>query len=245
MFNLFKKSPQNGNVKNARRGVIKGKRRDKTLSHPAFKVLVALNVAGAIVAGYLYLNQEKEYLPATSVNESRYSAETSPQFTRQVSNTGKKEEKSNPGKTATPNFPVLRKQEPAIQQKAADKAVIPPPAASPEPVTKRTDPAAASVQKPSSSQLIVKDPAQQEKTESDQSNSRINENITYTVAGPQVYFYNKPDERTRRNAFINRWNKAVLKPLDEENGFVYIVYTNQWGQTSRGWMLKKFLKPLN
>jgi serine/threonine-protein kinase len=69
--------------------------------------------------------------------------------------------------------------------------------------------------------------------------------VSYTVTGPHVYFHNQPDESTRRNAFINRWNKAVLKPLDEKNGFVYIVYTNQWGQTSKGWMLKKHLTPLD
>ena len=251
MFNLFNKNPKDGNVKNARRGIIKGKRRDKTLSHPAFKLLVLLNVAGAIVAGYLYFNQEKQQLPTISEIEGSYSTETSTPFNRQVSNIRGRQTREKREKTATTNFPVLRKETLASKPKVAEKAVTPPavtaaPAVTvPVPVTKRIDPVAARVQKPATTQLMDKVPVPQEKIEAEQSNARINENITYTVAGPQVYFHNKPDERTRRNAFINRWNKAVLKPLNEENGFVYIVYTNQWGQTSKGWMLKKHLKPLN
>ncbi|MDB5196258.1 MAG: hypothetical protein JWP88_628 [Flaviaesturariibacter sp.] len=60
---------------------------------------------------------------------------------------------------------------------------------------------------------------------------------TYTVRS-KAFFHNEPDESTRRAAFINHWNKAVLKPLDEKNGFVYIVYTNDEGKTSKGWMRK-------
>jgi serine/threonine-protein kinase len=56
-----------------------------------------------------------------------------------------------------------------------------------------------------------------------------------------AYFHNEPDESTKRKAFINHWNKAVLKPMDERDGFVYIIYTNSAGQTSKGWMLKREL----
>lgn len=60
----------------------------------------------------------------------------------------------------------------------------------------------------------------------------------------KAYFYNSPDESTKRNAYINKWNKAVTA-TDEMNGFVYVVYTNEQGQTSRGWLRKKDLKPVN
>ena len=63
------------------------------------------------------------------------------------------------------------------------------------------------------------------------------------VAISKAFFYDSPDESTKRNAFINQWNKAVT-PSDEMNGFVYVVYTNEEGQTSRGWLRKKDLKPL-
>jgi len=57
----------------------------------------------------------------------------------------------------------------------------------------------------------------------------------------KAYFHNEPEETTRRNAFIVHWNNAVLRPLKEEGEFVYIVFTNHFGQTSRGWLRKKDL----
>lgn len=59
-----------------------------------------------------------------------------------------------------------------------------------------------------------------------------------------AYFHNEPDEHTRRKAFVNHWNNAYasIKALDEKNGFIYVVYTNESGQTSKGWLRKKDLK---
>ena len=67
----------------------------------------------------------------------------------------------------------------------------------------------------------------------------------YTLAVPKAHFHNEPDESTRRAAFINHWNKAILTPTEERDGFVYIIYTNHQGQTSKGWMKKSDLKPVN
>ncbi len=58
----------------------------------------------------------------------------------------------------------------------------------------------------------------------------------------KAYFHNKPDESTRRNAFIIHWNNAVLIPSDERNGFIYVTFTNHLGQISKGWLLKSDLK---
>lgn len=66
----------------------------------------------------------------------------------------------------------------------------------------------------------------------------------YTVAKGVAHFHNQPDPGTPREAFINHWNKAILKPIKDQNGFIYVVYTNHWGQTSRGWLAKKDLQPL-
>lgn len=60
----------------------------------------------------------------------------------------------------------------------------------------------------------------------------------------KAYFHNKPDPSTRRNAFIVHWNNAKLKPLDESGDFVYIVFTNVEGQTTKGWLAKKDLVPV-
>jgi serine/threonine-protein kinase len=63
----------------------------------------------------------------------------------------------------------------------------------------------------------------------------------YTVK-ERAYFHNEPDEGTRRNAFIVHWNNAVLTPLDETDEFIYVVFTNEKGQTSKGWLRKKDLE---
>lgn len=61
----------------------------------------------------------------------------------------------------------------------------------------------------------------------------------------RAYFHNEPDEGTRRNAFIVHWNNAVLTPLDETDDFIYVVFTNEKGQTSKGWLRKKTWKRYN
>lgn len=57
----------------------------------------------------------------------------------------------------------------------------------------------------------------------------------------RAYFHNAPDERTRRRGFIVHWNNAILHPSKEKNDFVYVVYTNDEGLTSKGWLRKKDL----
>ena len=57
----------------------------------------------------------------------------------------------------------------------------------------------------------------------------------------KAYFHNSPNAATRRDAFIVHWNNAVLYPMKEEDDFVYIVFTNFKGQTSKGWLHKKDL----
>lgn len=78
----------------------------------------------------------------------------------------------------------------------------------------------------------------------DNTTQRIPENTSgasgqYKVIS-KAYFYTEPDENTKREAFINKWNGTVTA-TDDMNGFIYVVYTNEKGQTSRGWLLKKDL----
>lgn len=56
-------------------------------------------------------------------------------------------------------------------------------------------------------------------------------------------FYSAPNEGTQRSVFIRGDSDKVLEALKEENGFVYVVYTNDLGYTSRGWLSKKDLTP--
>lgn len=70
-----------------------------------------------------------------------------------------------------------------------------------------------------------------------------NEIIKYKV-NSTAYFYNKPDESTRRKAFITHWNNtyADIRALDEKNDFIYVVFINHLHQTSKGWLRKADLK---
>lgn len=61
----------------------------------------------------------------------------------------------------------------------------------------------------------------------------------------KAYFYNTPDESTRRNAFVVPSNNAILNASDEQNDFIYVEFKNQLGQSSKGWLRKKDLQLLN
>jgi eukaryotic-like serine/threonine-protein kinase len=64
----------------------------------------------------------------------------------------------------------------------------------------------------------------------------------FTVAVERAYFHNEPDESTRRAAYMIPSENLVLQPLEERNGFVYVIFTNTDGQTSRGWLRKQDLR---
>lgn len=87
------------------------------------------------------------------------------------------------------------------------------------------------------------DEGQDEADEDDEGSSSTKNDIgkVFSLAVPEAHFHDKPDEDTRRKAFINHWNKARLTALNDLNGFIYVVYTNENGQTSKGWMNKKDL----
>lgn len=66
----------------------------------------------------------------------------------------------------------------------------------------------------------------------------------YKVA-VKAYFYTSPDESTKRNAYMVPSDNAVLKALDDQNGFIYIVFTNQLGKISKGWLRKQDLNKVS
>ncbi len=58
----------------------------------------------------------------------------------------------------------------------------------------------------------------------------------------RAYFHNQPDESTRRRAFITHWNNAIITALNEQDGFIYVIFSNHLGQTSKGWLAKTDLR---
>ncbi|HEX8355977.1 MAG TPA: hypothetical protein VF610_01125 [Segetibacter sp.] len=69
--------------------------------------------------------------------------------------------------------------------------------------------------------------------------------VKYKVIS-KAYLYTAPDETTRRNAFINRVNNSysTLLPKGEQDGFIYVVFSDEQGQTTMGWLRKKDLSPV-
>ena len=67
--------------------------------------------------------------------------------------------------------------------------------------------------------------------------------VQYTVTDT-TFFHDKPDESTRRKTYLDPLNKNILNPLRDQNGYIYIEYTNHFGRTSKGWINKKDLRPL-
>jgi len=65
----------------------------------------------------------------------------------------------------------------------------------------------------------------------------------YPKAASRTYFYNRPDESTKRSAYLTPTGE-VITALNDENGFIYTEFTNRQGLTSRGWIKKSDLVPL-
>lgn len=63
----------------------------------------------------------------------------------------------------------------------------------------------------------------------------------------KTFFYNAPDERTRRNIFLLPYKDAygIVTALNDKNDFIYVIYTNHRGRTSRGWIRKTDLDVVN
>lgn len=62
----------------------------------------------------------------------------------------------------------------------------------------------------------------------------------YKVLASRAYFHNEADPATRRTAYMVPSNDVVTA-MDEKNGFVYTEFTNNKGQTSKGWLRRQDL----
>ncbi|WP_082886648.1 serine/threonine-protein kinase [Flavisolibacter tropicus] len=62
----------------------------------------------------------------------------------------------------------------------------------------------------------------------------------YKVIAPRAYFHDEPDVNSRRSAYMVPSNE-VVSVLDSKNGFFYTEFTNNRGQTSKGWLREQDL----
>jgi serine/threonine protein kinase len=68
---------------------------------------------------------------------------------------------------------------------------------------------------------------------------------TFTLFNTYAYFHDSPDAASVRKANINRWNNARLTAIDDINGYIYVIYKNDQGQVSKGWLDKRDLIRVN
>ncbi|HFK5521271.1 hypothetical protein CMU85_10115 [Elizabethkingia anophelis] len=61
----------------------------------------------------------------------------------------------------------------------------------------------------------------------------------YTVIDPRAYFYKSPNRNSRKNSYL--LYGAKIQVTEETNDFVYTIFTNTEGVTSKGWVLKNQL----
>lgn len=65
----------------------------------------------------------------------------------------------------------------------------------------------------------------------------------YTVVDT-AWFHYEPDSARRKKVFLQAREDLVLTPTAEENGFIYVIYINNRGQSTRGWLDKRDLEVL-
>ena len=62
----------------------------------------------------------------------------------------------------------------------------------------------------------------------------------YKVVADRAYFHNEANDASRRSAYMIP-SEEVITALEEKNGFIYTEFTNNRGQTSKGWLRKQDL----
>ena len=113
-----------------------------------------------------------------------------------------------------------------------------------KPTKRRTDTPRQTVIPPEAEEQIPKDLTEEPVNEAEPGRtSGAVAGAKYKV-GSTAYFYDRPEETSRRNAYLVV-NEEVITALDEQGDFIYVVFTNDNGQTSRGWISKKNLVPFN
>lgn len=196
--------------------------RRKSGMSSAVLALLALLVVGGGIAGYTLLKSDRQDSYSASGSVSDYSTE---EETRRD----------------TTDYLASTPAEPAASVEVTE----------PDTVSQETTPVAdtatetpASVPEETTTEPQQEEPKPQEPTNKKEDTPNEEPKSSgigkYKVVN-KAYFHNEPDESTRRDAFIIHWNNAVLQPTKEENGFVYVVFTNHLGQTSRGWLKKSEL----
>lgn len=208
----------------------------KRISAPFFFILILLAIALATYAAYSFFKDNSPRAVAVSKNTLSKNASVRSTSERNTS------VKNTPVETPPAATPVLRKENKKKKAVAVTSSI-------PEEVNGGSEQSSVENQKPAPGNISYSNEyANNDERYGGTANNETKTNnpgtVKYTV-NSIAHFYNAPDDGSQRPAFINHWNRSVLIPQDEQNGFIYVVYKNDKGQTSKGWMRKSDLRPLN
>lgn len=221
------------------------------VSKGMFYSLLFITLAMAGYIGYgIYYDKQFDYLkdltpaaatPATEGSAQEFSTPVQPEETTPISD----EQPKTPQRNAniTPDVESPADKTPARSSGAVKDSVPPIIARQQPPVVKenvRKAPAA-----------LPAEPKQEVDVESANTGVPAQQAIDtrpvigrYKVAS-KANFYSSPDENTLRSTFISQGDDKIVGALEDKNGFIYVVYTNDLGYVTRGWLSKKDLEKVD
>lgn len=205
-------------------------------------LVVALAMAGYIGYG-IYHDKQFSYINEVNPGGTVTSDEAAPTFTTPSGNN-----QSNVSGEPQPGADeAINNTTPATAQQ--NEQSTPPPVVRdsvPTIVARQADPPVREQQKETPPEKPALKEIDVEKTVTDMPAGPVDTRpviARYRISS-KANFYSSPDENTMRGTFISQGEDKVVGALEDRNGFIYVVYTNDLGYTSRGWLSKKDLSPL-
>lgn len=64
----------------------------------------------------------------------------------------------------------------------------------------------------------------------------------YTLEAARAYFYDNPNESSRRSSFLIKRNSPELTAIEEKNGFIYVEFFTINGEITKGWLRTRDLR---
>jgi hypothetical protein len=207
--------------------------RERGVSKGWFTALLLLTIAFAGFSAYTYINNKKQPLSQSSssapVTDSSYSDDTE----STPAATTPDELTTDDSAEAIKKAEALRKKQQLDSIKSAEKA-------------KAAETALLNEQKSDDTKAdgLVKEKDSQQSTATPEV-EKVKSNFVQYMVVSKAYFYNGPDESTRRNTFIIPSNSAIVNAIEEQDDFVNVSFVNSAGQTIRGWVRKQTLQQIN
>jgi hypothetical protein len=86
------------------------------------------------------------------------------------------------------------------------------------------------------SSLQLPNQSQNNPRQEDSNNNTQQSTSSFIVVADKAYFHNQPNDESIREAYLEQGERVSY--TSENNGYLYVVYTNNSGQTTRGWINK-------